>query len=445
MTAANTLAEFAGTLRYEDIPAPVIARAKACIADTIAACTFGAQLPWSRMVIRLAQENSAAGDACILGSTHRVRASFAALANGATAHAFELDSMCQPSVGAHPGAGLAVPGLAVAQTQRNSSRDLITAFVAGCEVMYRIGDAAHHSSEKIGFHAPGLLGVYGGAITAGLLMKLDNQQLAHALGIAGSMTAGILEFSKSGGMVKRLHLGRAAEAAIHAATLAADGFTGPAQVIEGKFGFLNVYCRGADPAKLTAGFGRTWHTLTTTLKCYACHSTAHVPVTAALALKAQGIKGDDIEAITVAGSEKMTSHHNITEPQELSTAQYSAPFSVALAFYRDPRDPAVFSDATLNDPAIRALTRKVKLEVRTPQPGDTTLASSVTVRLKNGREIAEDCQFYPGMPQQPLTVEELRTKFNALTGTLPSALAATLFEQCMTLETVADIGAIELA
>ncbi len=444
-TASQTLAAFATGLRYEDIPAPVIERTKACIADTVAACTFGAQLPWSRIVIELAKTNSAAGDASILGTPHKVRPSFAALANGATAHAFELDSMCQPSVGAHPGAGLAVPGLAVAQAQRSSGRALITAFVAGAEVMYRIGDAAHHSSEKIGFHAPGLLGVYGGAITAGLLMKLDTVQLSHALGVAGSLTAGNLEFSKSGGMVKRLHLGRAAEGAIIAASLSRDGFTGPSQVIEGKFGFLNVYCRDAEPDRLTAGLGATWHTLTTTLKCYACHSTAHVPVTAALAIKAQGVQGDDIESIVVSGSEKMCSHHNITEPQDMTTAQYSAPFSVALAFYRDPRDPGVFTDAALNDAAIRALTRKVKLEVREKQTGDTTLASRVTVRLKNGREISETCQIFPGMPQQPLTLDELKVKFNALTTALPAPRAAAIFEDCMQLETLGDVGTIDLS
>lgn len=442
MTASQTLAAFAAGLKYEDIPAPVIERARACIADTIAACTFGAQLPWSRIVIDLATENSATGEASILGTPHKIRPPYAALANGATAHAFELDGMCQPSVGAHPGAGLAVPGLAVAQTQRNSGRELITAFVAGAEVMYRIGDAAHHSSERIGFHAPGLLGVFGGAITAGLLMKLDTERLTHALGIAGSLTAGILEFSKSGGMVKRLHLGRAAEGAVNAAALARNGFTGPSQVIEGKYGFLNVFCRDADITKLTAGFGATWHTLKTTLKCYACHSTAHVPVTAALALKAKGISPDEIDTIVVSGSEKMCSHHDISEPQDMTTAQYSAPFSVAMAFYRDPRDPGVFNDAALNDPAIRALTRKVRLEVRTKQPGDTTLASRVSVRLKDGREVAEDCQFFPGMPQRPLTVEELRAKFVALTGSLPPAQAARLFEQCMALETMTDVSAL---
>ena len=336
-----------------------------------------------------------------------------------------------------------MPGLAVAQARHNSGRELITAFVAGCEVMYRIGHAAHHSSERMGFHAPGLLGVFGGAITSGLLMKLDPAQLMHALGIAGSLTAGVLEFSKSGGMVKRLHLGRAAEGAITATLLANKGFTGPTQVIEGRYGFLNVYCRDAEIPLLTAGLGETWRTLTTTLKCYACHSTAHVPVTAALAIKSRGINPDDIESIRVAGSEKMVSHHNIPEPMEMSTAQYSAPFSVALAFYRDPRNPAVFDDSALNDPAIRALTRKVKLAVRTARPGDTTLASLVTVLMKDGREFSEDCQYYPGMPQQPLTEQQLATKFQALTTAIPQARAARLFERCMDLESVTDVGTLE--
>ena len=159
-------------------------------------------------------------------------------------------------------------------------------------------------------------------------------------------------------------------------------------------------------------------------------------------IKAQGISGDDIESMVVSGSEKMCSHHDISEPQDMTTAQYSAPFSVALAFYRDPRDPGVFNDAALNDPAIRALTRKVRLEVRARQDGDTTLASSVTVRLKNGRSIEETCQFFPGMPQRPLTVDELRTKFLALTGSLPPAQATQLFARYMTLETMTDVRAL---
>ena len=110
-------------------------------------------------------------------------------------------------------------------------------------------------------------------------------------------------------------------------------------------------------------------------------------------IKAQGINGDDIESIVVSGSEKMCSHHDISEPQDMTTAQYSAPFSVALAFYRDPRDPGVFNDAALNDPAIRALTRKVRLEVRARQDGDRSQNRRGESRLgPTGRQ----CRFDQG-------------------------------------------------
>ncbi|HEV2008288.1 MAG TPA: MmgE/PrpD family protein, partial [Burkholderiales bacterium] len=264
----------------------------------------------------------------------------------------------------------------------------------------------------------------------------------HALGIAGSLCAGLLEFSKSGGgMVKRMHLGRAAESGVMAAMLARNGFTDPASVLEGKFGYLNVYCRDGDATRFTAGLGEVWHTLKTALKRYACHVTAHVPVTAALELKSRhGISGADIASVTVAGSEKMASHHNIPEPRDLAMAQYSTPFCVALAFYRDPRDPRVFSDAALNDVDIRALCRKVEIEVRNETDEKNPLASRVTVQLKDGRELVQNAQHYPGLPEQPLSRTELREKFDALTAaSMPAEVAGRVFARLTGLEVVDDL------
>lgn len=445
-TASHTLAHFARHLAFENIPRDVIERAKACMIDTIGAAYYGSTLPWSRIIFDYACRTSAPGNASVIGTGLKLQPPLAAMVNGAFAHAFELDSMCQPSVGAHPGASLTAPGLAAAEVYRKSGKELIASFVAACEVMYRIGEAAHHSSERLGFHAPGLLGVFGGAIIAGRLMDLDVQRMSHALGISGSLCSGLLEFSKSGGgMVKRLHQGRASESAVMAASLARDGFTGPSEVLEGKYGFLNVFCRDSDVTRLTAGLGEEWRTLTTTLKAYACHSTAHVAVTAALELKAKhGIHGDDIESIRVAGSEKLVSHHSIHEPQDIAMGQYSAPFSVALAFYRDPRDPAVFSEASLGDPAIRSLCRKTVLELYEEAPKDNKLASKVTVQLKNGRERVQALDYFPGMPQRPLSSEQLWEKFRRLTASLPADRARSLFDQFLSLEKVADVAQLDM-
>src|SRR3954469_8452038 len=348
-TYARTLAEFVTSLDYRDLPSPVVEKAKACIIDTVAASIYGAQLPWSRIIIEYVKRTSATGHCAILGTDALVRAPMAALANGSLAHAFELDAPVHPSVGVHPGPGCALPGLAVAQGREKSGKDLITAFVAGFEAMHRMADTSPQSSERKGFHAPGLFGVFGGAMTAGRLMGLDAERMTNALGIAGSLCSGILEFSNSGGgMVKRLHPGRAAEGGVMAAALAKEGFTGPPTVIEGKFGFLNVFCSDADLSKLAAGLGEVWETLTVAHKRYAAHGTAHVPMTAVLALKAEHrIAGEDIASIVVAGNEKIVSHHDIKEPQEITMAQYSVPFCVALVFFRDPLDPNVFSEESV--------------------------------------------------------------------------------------------------
>ena len=189
----------------------------------------------------------------------------AAFANGALAHAFEMDNLTWPNTGVHPGATMCMPALAVAQERGIGGRELIAAFVAGAEVMIRIGRATKHNNEGRGFHAPGTTGPFGGAVAVGRLLKFDADKMTNALGIAGSLACGLLEFARSGtgAMVKRLHLGRAAESGVLAASLAEEGFTGPQSVLEGPFGFLNVYCgetrrRGAD-ARARRGMGDASH------------------------------------------------------------------------------------------------------------------------------------------------------------------------------------------
>jgi 2-methylcitrate dehydratase PrpD len=197
----------------------------------------------------------------------------------------------------------------------------------------------------------------------------------------------LLEFAKGdGGMVKRLHLGRASEAGVMAASLAADGFEAPRTVIEGEFGFLRVFCTEWDEAHLTRGLGSDFVTLSAVLKRYPCHATAHPAVKAVRDLQAaHGFAGGDVASITVTGTRRMVERHNILEPPDLMLAQYSIPFCVALALFREARDPESYDQTALADPAIRALTRNVKL---VPEAGDAhgaAAGSDVTVTLADGR------------------------------------------------------------
>jgi len=437
------LAEYAAGLRFGDIPRHVVERAKDCIIDTVAVVTQGAGLPWSQIVTRYAQQIGAGGQSRILGvAGGPVQAPAAALANGAFAHAFESDNLTKPGAGVHPGGTLLPPALAVAQQQASDGRALIAAVVAGFEVMYRIGHATKHSNERRGFHAPGTTGPFGAAVAAGHLLGLNAEQMTNALGIAGSLAGGLMEFARSGtgAMVKRLHLGRASESGVLAASLAADGFTGPRSVLEGDAGFLKVFCTEWDMADLTRGLGSDYATMHLCLKRFPVHMTAHTAVQAVLELQAkQGFDGRSVERVTVVGNERMATVNNIRDPSDIMMAQYSIPFCVALALFRDPRDPASFDESMLSDAAIREMCARVSVVAGDASQGIGG-AAVVTVALRDGRAFTREVTEYNGTPARPLSRGELRDKFVTLTRAYHGDAAPGLFERLQNLENESNLA-----
>ena len=429
------LAEYATRLRYEEIPADVLERAKDCFVDTVGVILFGAQFPWSQMIIAQARRMSA-GKCAILSTGASVSAPAAALAHGAMTHAFEQDNLTFPDSGVHPGAALVASGLAVAQESGSSGREFLSAFVAGAEVMIRIGRATKRTNEARGFHAPGTLNPFGAAVASGRLMKLDDQKMTNALGIAGSTSSGLLEFSRSGdgAMVKRLHLGRAAEGGVLAASLAADGFTGPSTVLEGGAGFLKAFCNESDPSELTRGLGDTYLTKTILMKRFACHITAHTPVEAILDMRNQyKFSGSDVASVQISGSRRMATTNNIPAPADIMIAQFSVPFCVALALYRNPVDPYSFDDVSLRDPAIIAMANKVKITA-VPGQDDDDISSTVTVSLNQGRVLTQHVAEFLGTPGRPLTGQNMREKFLLLTQKYPSKQMDQIYERVQNLE-----------
>jgi len=418
-----------------------------CILDTLGAAIYGVALPWSQTLIRYAHRFGAGGKSSIFGASgEKVQAPFAALANGGLIHSFELDNVRQPGAGVHAGATLVPAAFAVAEEVGASGEKLLTALVAGCEVMFRIGHACRETSEKLGFHAPGLTGPLGAAATVGHLLSLNPDQIVQALGIAASLGSGILAFaqSSSGGMVKRLHLGRAAEGGVLAATLAKDGFSGPEGVLEGNFGFLQVYSREPDLARLTYALGEDYEVLKICMKRFPCHITAQAPIQAVQELMAeQRFKAEDVTEITIAGSEKMVSHHNILEPKDVMTAQYSVPFSVALSLTRDPKDPGNFAGEAFAHPAIVSMCRKIKLVVdESARHREGYLGARVTIRLRDGRELTRDVQSFKGSPSDPLSRAEIAEKFFTLTAAMGKERAHSLFQRVEKLGEVQNVASL---
>lgn len=438
------LADFAAGLKFEDLPADVCDHARNCIQDTVGISIFGAQLPWGKIIIDYARRNAASGPCTILDAPgSKISAPFAALANGLLAHSFEMDSLRKPSAGVHPG-GLVPPALAIAEEVGASGKDLITAFTAAMEVTTRIGNATRHSCEKKGFHAPGLTGAFGAAVAAGNLLKLDAKQMCNALGIAGSLCSGLMEYAKSGsgGMVKRLHIGRAAESGVLAATLAKDGFEGPSSVLEGPFGFLSAFAEGAQPDKLTEKLGETWETRTICYKRCSCHITAHAPIQALEELRNEiGFAGSDVESMDIGASKKVLGNHNHPEPKDTMAAQFSVPFSVALSFYHNAMDPYSFMKVDIKDPEILELSRKIRLQFfeETAKPGQAW-SCQVIVKLKDGRTAQKTMLDFRGSPTQPMSPEEFDAKFLAATRSLGTKKAAGLLAGLKNLKNLKSVA-----
>jgi len=217
-------------------------------------------------------------------------------------------------------------------------------------------------------------------------------------------------------------------------------------VLDGKFGILNVFCRDAQPARLTQDLGSVWHVMKTKIKRYACHSTAQVPVTLALDLKRKHkLSGDDVAGIAISGGEKVVTQHAINEPRDLTMMQYSVPFSVAVALHKDPLDPRTFSEATLNDPKIRALAKGAQVELLKSAAGYSSSASRLTLKLKNGQALTAEGHDFKGTPTMPLTRAELLEKFLTLTAHRDRAKAQRLFSQLAEAEKIADFSTLDFA
>jgi 2-methylcitrate dehydratase PrpD len=313
--------------------------------------------------------------------------------------------------------------------------------------MSRIGVAAGNSLERRGFHAPGLTGTFGGAVAAGRLMRLSREKMVNALGIAGSYSGGLIEFSRcqEGAMVKRLHLGKAAEGGVTAAILASRGFAGPESVLEGKFGFCQTFSDSPDISYLTHRLGREFETMNIGIKRCACHINAHAPIEALQNLRDEiGFNPDEVREIAVSGIEKLVTHHAIYKPKDLMMAQYSIPFCVALSLYFDPTDPESFNEKNLKDKKVLAMMRKVRLEVdHEIEEKGWDRAARVSVTLADGRRPSELVIHFKGTPRNPMSQLDVEDKARKLTrAILSERQLGRLVETVRNLENIKEVSSI---
>ncbi|MCY3849992.1 MAG: MmgE/PrpD family protein [Acidimicrobiaceae bacterium] len=389
--------------------------------DTLGCMVFGAAQPWSQAAIAHALASGGTGSATVIGRASKTSPAMAAFANGASAHAFELDDVHEEAI-SHPGAVVVPAALALAEDLGASNLDLGEAIVIGYEAMGRAGIAVGPATHMLaGFHPTSMSGVFGSTAAAGRLLGFDSATLTHAFGVAVSLASGTMEFASSGGMAKRIHAGRAAEAGVLAASLASHGFEGAADGLAGRYGFCNVF--GTDPRTdlLTEALGTRWMIDETTVKPYASCSDVHPLIQAASELRAEHrLSADQIDQIDRIEAEcptKAAAQNNLDGTVSVMAAQYSAQFNIAAAILGDPTDPATYQPDRIADPAVAELQAKV-VSLRAAEEFDDTYAhrmgGRVRIFLSDGKVLERTVHGQRGSMHDPLSQDEIDAKFQSL-------------------------------
>ena len=419
MDETRALANFVVGMDYDDLPEKVREQAKACILDYLGSALYCAESESTQIVCDFVKAAGCKAESSLIGYDWKTSPQYAALVNGTMGHGFELDDFHGKSF-LHPGTVVISSALALGERENVDGKTFLSAVVLGYEVMIRVGLAVGISHNFRGFHPTGTAGPFGSAAAAGKVLGLDESRLLDALGSAGSLSSGIKEFAVTGSMIKRYHAGKAAENGIVTALLASRGFTGPASVLEGKFGFLQAFSDSFDVSKLIENLKTQWEILNINVKPYACCGGLHSMIDGLLAIKkAQKVESDRISKVLVETIEKVALQNSGPGTESVMAAQYSIPFVAALALLRDIEDPSVFTDSILQDESVLSLSKKVEILPSIKNAGMEK--SRVTIETTKGEKHVKDTEKPKGHPDNPLDYDAVVKKFKNLSSSVISS------------------------
>jgi 2-methylcitrate dehydratase PrpD len=419
----RTVIRFSHGLNSKDVTSEVVERAKYLLLDYLGVTIAGSLTESSQPVYRMLARPSPSGDCSVIGTALQTSPEWAALANGTAAHSLELDDTHQAG-SLHPGVVMFSVAIALSEIQAGiDTGQFVAAIVAGYEVASRLAMALQPKFHyELGFHPTSTCGVFGAAVTAAKLLRLSEEQMASAVGIAGSMAAGSLEFLADGTWTKRLHPGLAAQNGILAAKLAAEGFQGPTTIIEGRDGFLAGYSRKSKPALVTKNLGKDFEILRTSIKPHACCRYMQSPIDGLIDLAVtHDIHPEQVEQVAISVLEAgwplvCLPRKRKYAPSNVVDAQFSMPFGAAVALTDRSAGLDQFTGENFHSPRIKNLMRKVilKKDKRIEKNFPEEWPAIVNVRLKDGKQFEKRVLYPKGDPENPLTWKELSAKFHSL-------------------------------
>ncbi|HZP74508.1 MAG TPA: MmgE/PrpD family protein [Pseudolabrys sp.] len=447
----RTLAAFISGLRYEEIPAEVIERIKLLMLDSLGCALYGAELEWCRILRDTLLKTDATRTTTIWGTAHKLSSPHAALLNGTQIQGFELDDVHRQGV-LHVGAVTLPALIAVAESHAKlSGRDFLAAAVAGYETGPRVGLCMGQEHIGQGWHSGATVGVFSAAAAAARGLTLDAEKTVHALGLAGTQSAGLMA-AQYGAMVKRMHAGRSAQSGLYGALLAQAGFTGIIDVFEAPYGgFCTTFSRSNDRFKLgelSAGLGERYETMRVSLKFYSCVGSNHTTLDAIRDIqKRRPFTLAELKKVVVHGSRVTVDHVGWPyKPQGLTSAQLNLPYCVATLFLEGDVFVEQFTEKDVGNAERIALSRKIEV---VEDPAITAQGSKfrhkvrVDVHLTDGSVHSETREAPRGSEQSFASAGDIIEKFRKLSrGALSAPRQQALIDALLGLEKLADAAEV---
>lgn len=411
----KALGDFIAGLRFEALPAPVVAQAASIILDAIG-CVLGSwrdDAEKAQITAKLVGTFHAAPHATVWGAKGlKSDAAVTALANGVLANAADFDDTHKRAL-LHTGSVVVPPALALAEERKLSGRDIITAVVAGYETAVRVGMAVMPTHYRF-WHSTATNGTFGAAATAARALGLDAAGARAALGFAGTQAAGLNTFFDSGDFTKSLHPGKASFNGVLSGRLAAAGATAPPTILEHPKGYLAAYTFDAKPEALTSGLGSKWEILENGFKFFPSILASHSGIEATLdAVTQNNVAPDAIRAITIETYATVKSHFSAKSVATSMGARVSVPYCCAVAALDRTLGQAQFALERVKRADVQALLARtdVVADAELNKLYPDKFPSRVTVTLADGRKVTARRDFPKGDPQAPLSVAEIDAKF----------------------------------
>ncbi|MEC5293419.1 MmgE/PrpD family protein [Aurantimonas sp. C2-6-R+9] len=442
--ATRLLAEYAARLAYEQLPSTVIEAAKTALIDWIAVAAVGSRTRQGIAAAAVARAERANPESTLFNDGTATSATWAAFANGTASHTIELDDIHLPSI-VHGGVAMIGAAVAVAQKLNADGKQLIGALVVGFDVQYRIGEAiaASHYGK---FHSTGTVGTFGAAAACAKLMNLDVLQTQWALGNAGSQAAGLWQYLKIGDDTKVLHPGKSCMNGVIAANLAAQGFTGSVDIIEGERGFIATMSDQVDWDRITDRLGSYFKVVENGYKIHACCRHGHVTIDQTLRIVEAGdLTAKDIERVTV----KLPTNSSITiddpNPPSAYKAKFSVQFMVANAIIYRRVGLEAFTAKRLSDRSVRELMSRVEV-VEEPAFNEgfpDKWTAEVTIETADGRCLVGSSDMPLGEWVNPVPASRVEEKARDLLSlVMDESSIDTLVARLADLQTVDNVSAM---